>query len=251
MPTNKSQPQYAVIAKALVRDISKSRYPIGSMLPPELDLAKQFKVSRNTMRSALRVLVDMGLVSRRAGRGTQVQMREIQPNYVQTFESLSSLFPEEDGVETKVSTGKNVSVDADLSLLLASPKGSGWLRFQVQRLRQGEVLDCSLVYVVPQLRTIKSRLLRNDGPFHQALEKAIGQPVAQLIRQVDATSASADVAKSLGVPEGSPVLRTATRYADENGRILMVVDSYSPPGRQHHTMHLRMNWKGDNVPSMD
>lgn len=242
MPTNKNQPQYAVIAKALINDIARDKYPVGSMLPPELDLAKQFKVSRNTMRSALRALVDMGLVSRRAGRGTQVQTRQIQPNYVQAIESLASVFPASAGTDVVVSTAKNVSADAELALLLSCPQGTPWLRFHVTRSRQGAAVSYSSLYVMPQLRAIKSKLVNNDGPFYCALEKVTGQPVVQVVHQCDAAAASAEVAKALSVAEGSPVLRKATRYADETGRVLMVADTYSAPGQQHHTVHLRLNW---------
>ncbi|MGE4336754.1 MAG: GntR family transcriptional regulator [Pigmentiphaga sp.] len=242
VPTKKSQPQYAVIAQALINDIARSKYPVGSMLPPELEMAEQFKVSRNTMRSALRTLVDMGLVSRRAGRGTQVQTREINPNYTQSQESLDSLFPVVGGSRFEVGTGKNISADADLALLLACPIGTRWLRFPVVELQKDAKVSFNYIYVAPQLRSLKNKLARLTGAFHTALESLTGDRVFQVVQHADATAANSDVAKALAVAEGSPLLRKATRFADEAGRLLMVVDSYSLPGQQHYTVHLRLNW---------
>jgi len=244
VPTKKNQPQYAVIAQALINDIARGKYPVGSMLPPELEMAEQFKVSRNTMRSALRTLVDMGLVSRRAGRGTQVQTQEINPNYTQSQESLDSLFPEISGSQFEVGTGKNVNADADLALLLACPVGTRWLRFPVTESRKGSKVTFSHIYVAPQLRNLRNKLTRLTGAFHTALESLTGDRVFQVVQHADATAANSEVAKALGVSEGSPLLRKATRFADEAGRLLMVVDSYSLPGQQHYTVHLRLNWDG-------
>src|SRR5690606_20284333 len=100
--TNRSKPHYAGVADTLIRDIANATYPVGSLLPPELELADTFGVSRNTMRSAMRVLVDMGLVSRRAGLGTVVQVRHATPNFVQSIENLDQLFPDLKTTELQV-----------------------------------------------------------------------------------------------------------------------------------------------------
>ena len=45
----------------------------GDQLPPERELAEQFKVSRNSVRDALRTLEARGLLEIRQGGGTYVQ----------------------------------------------------------------------------------------------------------------------------------------------------------------------------------
>lgn len=245
MPTKKSQPQYAIIAQALINDISRGKYPLGSMLPPELDLAELFKVSRNTMRSALRVLVDMGLVSRRAGRGTQVQSSQIHPNYAQRVESLEVLFPEAGGTDPVVGSAKTIQASPDEALLLACAEGTSWTRFPVTRHRRKKPHSFTWVYVAPHLKQVRSRMSRSSQLGYQALESVLGEQIHQVVQQADAAEAPEDVAKALGIEAGGAVLRKATRYIDSAGRVLMVTDSYTPPGHQHHTVHLRMNWSGN------
>ncbi len=245
MPTKKNQPQYAVIAQALINDISRGKYPLGSLLPPELDMAEQFKVSRNTMRSALRVLVDMGLVSRRAGRGTQVQSSQIHPNYAQRVESLDVLFPEALSTDLTVGSAQNIQASAEEAMLLACPAGSPWVRFPVTRHRRKQAVSYSWVYVAPHLKQVKGRMSRTPQLSYQALEHVLGEQVHQVVQQADAAAAPADVAKALAIDTGNPVLRKATRYIDAAGRVLMATDTYTPPGHQHYTVHLRMNWVGN------
>ena len=69
---NKPQPRYLRISEELLSDIGAGKFPVGSMLPTELELCERFEVSRFTVREALRRLQEMGLLHRRRGSGTVV-----------------------------------------------------------------------------------------------------------------------------------------------------------------------------------
>lgn len=53
--------------------ISAGRINPGDRLPPERELAELFKASRNSVRDAIRVLEQMGLIESRQGDGTYVR----------------------------------------------------------------------------------------------------------------------------------------------------------------------------------
>ena len=63
-------PLYHQAAQALEEAIDDGRLPRGSKLESELDLAEQLRISRPTMRAAIKQLVDKGLLLRRRGIGT-------------------------------------------------------------------------------------------------------------------------------------------------------------------------------------
>src|SRR3546814_13623318 len=65
----KAQPRYMLLARRLVEAISRDRYPVGSLLPTEAALSRQYNGSRLTVREAIRQLPDPGLVLRRQGVG--------------------------------------------------------------------------------------------------------------------------------------------------------------------------------------
>jgi GntR family transcriptional regulator, transcriptional repressor for pyruvate dehydrogenase complex len=54
------------------RLISEGSLKAGSRLPPERELAEQFKVSRSSLRQALKVLEIIGVISQRVGDGSYV-----------------------------------------------------------------------------------------------------------------------------------------------------------------------------------
>ncbi|MGT2887353.1 GntR family transcriptional regulator [Streptococcus didelphis] len=71
-------PAYIKIHDAIKRDIDKGRWPIGDRLPSERDLASQFGVSRMTLRQAITMLVEEGILERRIGSGTFVASHRVQ-----------------------------------------------------------------------------------------------------------------------------------------------------------------------------
>ena len=84
-------PLYRQISDSLLSGIREGKFPVGSFLPGELELIDRFDASRHTIREALRVLEDMGLVKRQRGRGTIVLSTEASPAFVQMVRSPSEL----------------------------------------------------------------------------------------------------------------------------------------------------------------
>lgn len=65
-------PSYVAIYSALYSDIVSGVYPNGVLLPSETALSKKYSVSRNTLRQALTVLNEDGLIQKRQGLGNLV-----------------------------------------------------------------------------------------------------------------------------------------------------------------------------------
>lgn len=84
-----SRPRYVQIEESLHALLETGGYRPGDKLPPEPELAQQLGVSRATLREALRSFEQQGIISRRQGVGTFVNLR---PPYVESgLESLESI----------------------------------------------------------------------------------------------------------------------------------------------------------------
>jgi len=70
-----STPLYRRIAAELRHAITSGELPPGSQLPTEQELGDRYKVSRNTVRLALGLLVNEGIITSTPGRGTFVRDR--------------------------------------------------------------------------------------------------------------------------------------------------------------------------------
>ena len=72
-------PAYLVIHDLIKMKIQDGTYPVSEFLPTEPELEKIYKVSRTTIRSAMELLKEEGLVEIRQGKGTMVlDLRTIQ-----------------------------------------------------------------------------------------------------------------------------------------------------------------------------
>ena len=67
------QPKYLQVADTLRREIAEGVFRDGQTLMTEEELRMRFDVSRQTIRQAISLLEDDGLVDRRRGSGTYVR----------------------------------------------------------------------------------------------------------------------------------------------------------------------------------
>ena len=71
-------PAYIRIHDALKKKIDDGFWEISQRLPSERDLADDYEVSRMTLRQAITLLVEEGILERRVGSGTYVASHRVQ-----------------------------------------------------------------------------------------------------------------------------------------------------------------------------
>jgi GntR family transcriptional regulator len=67
-----ANPMYRQIAEDLREQIESGQLEPGQQLPTELELREEYNASRNTVRDAIKLLMNLGLVETRPGQGTFV-----------------------------------------------------------------------------------------------------------------------------------------------------------------------------------
>ncbi len=73
-----ASPMYKLIADDLRQQIESGELARGSQMPTELELREKYNASRNTVRDAIKSLVNLGLAETRPGQGTFV-VEDIDP----------------------------------------------------------------------------------------------------------------------------------------------------------------------------
>lgn len=86
------EPAYQQLARMLAQQIISGRSAAGSLLPEERELAQIHKVSRCTVRRALDVLQDQGLIQRIRRRGTVVAGEPSGRRWFSTAGSILAVF---------------------------------------------------------------------------------------------------------------------------------------------------------------
>lgn len=214
-------PLYQQLQRALREAIADSRLAADEALPAERDLAEEFGVSRITVRKALDALVGEGLLIRRQGAGTFVAGR-----VEKSFSKLSSFS------EDMISRGRRPEsvwlsrssgvVTPDESLTLGLSPGATVYRFN--RIRYADGTPMALEYsTVPGFCLPSEEVVQES--LYEALDTHGARPVRALQR-LRAVLFTADRARLLGVPDGSPGLFIERRGFLRDGRPVEFTQSY-------------------------
>ena len=83
------RPLYEMVADSIRKLLIQNHLQEGEILPGEFELMKEYGVGRETIRRALKILVEEGLIIRRPGKGTKV-CRRIKPDNIEKVVSFSS-----------------------------------------------------------------------------------------------------------------------------------------------------------------
>lgn len=232
-------PKYLQIREIVLRWLSNQE--IGQRLPTEMDLAQQFKVSRQTIRKALRWLEHEQIITRRPRLGTFLEKLPTalhDQRLTGPIEEFGSL-----GVVTKVRLvrqGWTSPSDDVRSVLQASP---GEEVYEVQRIRLLEGLPLLLLQAYFPLRVGEKVVRRglNEGLIVPVLRKIHDAKLWEAYQQIDACSATRDISRHLGVPKGFPILLVTRVFVDSSGKPSVLFRDYFRSDRYYYTVKLPRN----------
>ena len=115
--------KYQQLFKQIEKAIHEESYAVGDFLPSEHELMDQYQVSRDTVRRALALLQEEGLIKKIRGQGSQVIKEETVNFPVSNLTSYQELV-QELGLRSKtnvVSLDK-IIIDKKTSLLTGFPE---------------------------------------------------------------------------------------------------------------------------------
>jgi DNA-binding GntR family transcriptional regulator len=234
-------PRYARVADDLMARISAGEYPVGSLLPKEIELSQAYGISRHTMREALRRLADAGLLSRRRRAGTEVIAAHAETSYRQPANSIDDML--QYGEHTRVTFGRSrvVRCDDRLAELLGCEKGRPWLRVASVRVRPGErqPICHTTMYLTLELANIEAEVSELSGPMSAMIERVYGLRIAEVEQSLQAISLDGAAARSLRTEPGSPALKAIRRYFDADGRLIELAIALHPGDRFTYVSRLK------------
>ena len=238
-----SSTRYARVAQALLADISEGRYAVGARLPTEAELEARFRVSRHTVRAAIRHLRDLGLVTARAGIGTTVRARSAPEKAVLSMNSVAELLQFTRHTRLHLVSETSLAADAKLADMLGCRPGETWLRFQMLRrlVRMRAPVAAVYVWLRPEFGAIAADFKARPSAIISLLEQRFGVKLSELQQDISPALLPADLARLLKVRARTPALRILRHYYDRDGNILQASLGYYPEGRFSYNTRMRVN----------
>lgn len=211
-------PKYVEVYNILLNYIMKE--PAGSKLPTEEVLAKQFNISRNTLRQALQILQEDKVIYKRRGSGNYISEAKefISDCNLNDYYTLEELFRKQ-GLDAELQfiniTLENVdNVCADLLNIPLHSQVMVVNRVYVKKDKQKTALAISLDFI-PFSLVKNLKLLDLIGDKIDIIKKieSIGS-MAQT--EIIATNAGLMNAKTMNVSEDTPLLLLQQLVIDKN-----------------------------------
>lgn len=237
------RPMYRKIADELLNGISSGIFPVGSLLPGELDLIQRYSSSRHTVREALRMLEDMGIVKRQRGRGTLVLSPDARPAFVQMVRSPEELFSYPKDSALRIVAETTVVADSELAKLLNCSKGADWAKISGPRVfANGEPVCWTDIYLLPEFSGVSGKI-GGPRPVYEIIAETYGEQVQKINIEIHASSFESERAQFLGVEPGTPSLCLCRRYQGNGGRTFEVSISEHPAKNYSYAFEFNSGWQ--------
>ena len=199
-------PAYMRVYNALRSRILDGEYAIGDLLPPEPELEKLFLVSRTTVRKAVEMLSQEGLVAAKQGKGTTVLDYHTTQNINQVSSVSETL--EQKGIDVY---SKNMYID----VVAATPRVANELKIEpgspvikIQRLQIADHKPIAIFknYLIPEMVPDIQSYAGKFTRLYDFLEEHYGLLIDGAHDRISARSATFEEASMLDVPVGSALI---------------------------------------------
>lgn len=210
-------PFYHQLKERILDEIRLTGLQPGDRVPGDHELCAAYNVSRTVVRQALAELETEGVVERLKGRGTFVAHPKTAESLVQSLTGLFEDVAARGGhLRSEVRRLEIEPADESTAADLEVDRGTPVVAIDRLRFVGDEPWALTLTHIpaalVPGLTDEDLR----DQSLYALLEEKYGRRLVRGRRSVEATVASTQLARELGISKGAPVLilRSVSRGAD-------------------------------------
>lgn len=212
-------PLYEQLMNVVEKEIREGKYQPGDRIMTEAEMAKAYGVSLITVRKAVSLLMEKGLVIRKQGKGTFVTKPKYSRN-VKNLQSFSEMCTQM-GVKPGGRMLKNQIVEADRKTAAALGVEPGTKVVYIERLRYA---DQDPVVIEKNYFALKYAFLLeetfDDTSLFRFLKEKNGIRVASSEKLIELCRATAEEAKLLGIKRGDYLLFVRSTAYDGQGEPL-------------------------------
>jgi GntR family transcriptional regulator len=224
---------YLSIKKSLFDYVKDNDLKVGDKFPTEMEFAEMLGVSRLTLREALKVLSEEGLIYTVHGIGTFISGN---------FESINDTIDVNLGITEMITSAgfkpgvkffeKNlVKASPEVALALKIPDGSDVLVCKRVRTADDKPVVYSIDYFSPALVT--AFLTTNDDniSIYRFMEEDMGIKIGNSTAEIIPVACSIEISKKLEYGVNKPIIMIKQFTTDIKGSPLLFTEEYFRPDR--------------------
>ncbi|MDF1857179.1 GntR family transcriptional regulator [Pseudooceanicola sp.] len=221
------------IAKELAEEITSGIHKVGERFPLELDLQSRFDVGRHTVREALKLLTEKGLITRRQKSGTFVLSDTPISPYVHTLRDLPGLLDFADTTRLDIRHISGVSASSRLLEGYENLTKGKWLRVAGLRTvrENGTPLCWSEVLVRDKFAPPREVIMNTSRAIYEETIRHNGLRLEYVEQEALAMLLPPAMSDIFNVPEHSAALLVKRRYVAHSGETFEISQNLYPAGR--------------------
>jgi GntR family transcriptional regulator len=253
---NRIVPLYHQVEQVIRHRIATREYGSGLQIPSEHELGRELKVSRVTIREALRELVRENLLVKVQGKGTFVAPelpKAIRPIKYNGF--LEDLYQRVQELQVvNVEMGRVPVSDNVRSVLHLPPTVNEVVQIKRCRHADGEPFSFTVNYLPAEIGSRIDPAVLKTVPINTVFERDLKIPVVSAAETVEAAPANPEVADQLGIPVLYPVMHVTRVMFTEGDRAFELVETFYRSDKYQYAVNLtrvkrngKWTWRHDSA----
>jgi GntR family transcriptional regulator len=230
-------PLYSQVKEVLRERIGRLRGGEQEQLPSERELARDLRISRMTVRQAVRDLIAEGAIYTAPGRGTFLASAEVTQQLV-GLTSFSQEMTKRGLVPSSRLLEAQSITDDEIAARLRLQPDEAIARIRRLRLADGEPMAIETTHLPLSLCPGLLSMDLERGSLYELLQRVFRLRFGAATQTITAESARPATARILGLEEGDPVLLMERSSELDNGRPFEYVRSWYRADRYHFAVRL-------------
>jgi DNA-binding GntR family transcriptional regulator len=241
--TNPRKPRYQALADDIRGKLMRGAYQDISF-PTESVLCKTYGVSRFTVREALRALQSEGLIQRKRGAGTIIRPAAARGGALhQPLSNVAEILQYARDTQFEFAPLGLVKLPKALVDAIDVDALGRWFAFRGIRCTEGmgKPIARTDAYIHRDFAAIIDQIHPGDETIFRQIGRLSGRQVASVTQDIQAVSASRELADALSVAVRTPCLRILRCYFDSESRLMEISASHHPGDRFAYAMHIEVD----------
>ena len=201
------KPLYLQLVDAIKARVNQNFWHLGMMIPSEHKLAKEFNISAGTVKKALSILVQDGVLFRRQGKGTFVSGPDFSNSFIRFFRYGSVA-----NSKNEIPGSNIVSMRIDMpgkrvAKLLKLTKNAKVIKIhRIRTLRNVPIVVEDIHVPYKRFKGLEQMDLE-DRLLYPIYQKEFDTPIIWADEYLQSGTADKDTAKKLGIRSQAPLIR--------------------------------------------
>lgn len=220
-------PKYKEVAYEIEKDIINRKYDEGNKLPTVEELMKEFQVSKNTIRSAIDLLVEKGYVYQVQGSGIFLRQNHIEGYInISNMKGLTKDLPDiaRKELKNKIIKFEVVKADEDLANKMKCDIGAEVYNVKRLRLLDGKPFSIEDSYFNKNIVVyLNNEIIENS--IYSYITEALNYSIGFANKKIYCEKLSNEDAKLIGLSQGENTIIVENTVFLTNGLVFDVSKS--------------------------